>query len=83
MTKNTNVTGQLADLAVLQSRTDADEKKILDAAVARHDELQGQLGQAGLDARRGDDAAGNRYQAIVAELGQVNIVIGKARAALE
>lgn len=78
-----DVKSQLADLAVLQSRTDADEKKILAAAIARHDELKGKLDAVGLAARRGDEGAAHTYQAMVGEMGQLNIVIGKARAALQ
>lgn len=72
---------QLADLAVLQARTDADERKILAAALKRHDEVQAALEQARA-AAEADDAAADRYQALVLEYGQLNIVIAKARAAL-
>lgn len=77
------VKSRLADLAVLQSRTDADEQKILDAAIGRHDELQKQLPAASLAARSDPDAAAGKYQAMVQEIGQLSIVIGKARAALQ
>jgi len=75
------IRSRLADLSALQARTDADERKILAAAEKRHDDLQKQMDDLRKDAVL-DDGAAARYVAMSQELGQVSIVIAKAREAL-
>ncbi len=79
--KPDGVRSQLADLSALQARTDADERKILAAAEKRHDDLQAQMHATKKDAVL-DEGAASRYLAMTEELGQVSIVIAKAREAL-
>jgi len=76
------IRSQLADLSALQARTDADERKILAAAEKRHDDLQKQMAELKKDAILDVDGAAARYLAMTDELGQVSIVIAKAREAL-
>lgn len=74
--------GQLAELSALQSRTDADERKILSSATQRLGAVNAMLKLAEPGARQGDADAEAQYQALVLERGQLNIVISKARQVL-
>lgn len=76
-----SIRSHLSDLAALQARTDRDERKILAAAEARHDELQAKMQDLAKTAAVDDDA-GSRYLAMAREFGQVSLIIAKARASL-
>lgn len=66
----------LGSLGRLSAKTNAAEQKILDAAVARRDEVN-----ARLEAIRPDAIlhAGEEYQALVLERGRLDIVIAQAQ----
>lgn len=74
--------GRLGKLAGLASKTEADEKAILEKAEARLQEVN-----AGLDRHRpgveaAPDASQDRYLDLVQERGQLHIIIAKAKATL-
>lgn len=70
---------QLGDLAALADRTQRTEKRILDLAEKRLAEVQAAIDRArpGIDVA--PDAAQRRYQDLIAERGQLHIVIAQAK----
>lgn len=69
---------RLAHLGGLSARTEATERRILDAAQARIEAVE-----ADLNALKGralvDDEAADRYRALTFEHGQLDMVIARAR----
>ncbi len=72
----------LADLATLASRTEAAERKILERAQARLEEVQSAIEKSRPGVESSSEDAQDRYLSLIAERGQLNTVISKARAAL-
>lgn len=72
----------LAELAGLQQRTDAAERKILASAEQRLGSVNAMLRLAAPKAKAGNPDAVAEYQALVLERGQLNIVIARSRATL-
>lgn len=72
---------RLAHLGGLAARTDAAERRILDAAEDRLRIVRAELDQLRPRALA-DDAAAERYQALTLESGQLDTVIANARAVL-
>lgn len=77
-----NTRDQLGDLAGLAERTKRAEQRILKQAEKRLAEVQASLERArpGIDAA--PDAAQARYQDMVAERGQLHMVIAQAKKVL-
>ncbi|NCC29923.1 MAG: hypothetical protein EOM22_17705 [Gammaproteobacteria bacterium] len=72
---------RLTRLAETSAKTDAAERRILDAAEHRRDAVQGLLAKLKPRALL-DDASGERYQDLILERGRLDIVIANARARL-
>jgi hypothetical protein len=72
---------RLAHLGGLAAKTAADERRILDAAEARLHEVDGQLTQLRPRAVA-DAAAGDAYERLTMERGQLQIVIAQAQRVL-
>jgi hypothetical protein len=73
---------QLGELGALATRTEADERRILEAAEKRLERVEGELDSARAVAM-GAPADADRYQALIEERGRLNQVIAQARAVLE
>lgn len=73
---------RLIHLAGLAAKTEASERRILSAAEHRREEVRGELERLRPRAVA-DRAAGDRYQELTAELGQLEAVIARAHQALE
>lgn len=73
---------QLGELAGLVEKTRRTEQRILEQAEKRLDEVQAAIARArpGIEAAPSD--AQRRYQELVAERGQLNMVIAQARETL-
>ena len=71
---------RLAHLSGLLSRADAADKKILAAALAHREKVSSAIDEARPKALV-DDAEGDRYRDLIAERGQLDIVIARALAA--
>lgn len=73
----------LGELGSLASKTEQAERKILESAELRLDDVQSQIERlrAGIEIAPQSDQ--DRYAALIAERGQLNIVIAKAKAALQ
>lgn len=76
------VRDRLGDLAGLADRTERTERRILEQAEKRLDEVQKSIDAArpGIEAASDDEQ--RKYQDLVAERGQLNLVIAQARKAL-
>lgn len=72
----------LGELGMLADKTEKAERRILEAAEKRLDEVSGLIERAQPSAQSADDAGQQRYLDLVAERGQLNIVIANARQAL-
>lgn len=72
--------GELHDLA---SKTATTEKNILAAAQKRHAEVCAAIERARPGIEAANDTAQQRYTDLVSERGQLEVVIAKARKALE
>jgi len=72
---------RLTRLAELGAKTDAAERRILDAAEHRREVVHGEIAKLRPRALI-DDATGERYQDLVLERGRLDIVIANARARL-
>ena len=77
-----NTRDRLGDLAGLADRTERTERRILEQAEKRLDEVQAALERARPGIESAPDAAQQRYQDLVAERGQLNMVIAQARQVL-
>jgi len=77
-----NTHDQLGDLAGLADRTERTERRILEQAEKRLDEVQAALERARPGIEAAPDAAQQRYQDLVAERGQLHMVIAQARKVL-
>lgn len=73
---------QLGELAGLADRTERTERRILEQAEKRLDEVQAAIERARPGIEAAPDAAQQRYQDLVAERGQLHMVIAQARKAL-
>ena len=73
---------QLGELAGLADRTERTERKILEQAEKRLDDVQAAIERARPGIEAAPDAAQRRYQDLVSERGQLNMVIAQARKVL-
>lgn len=73
---------QLGDLAGLADRTKRTEERILKQAEKRLVEVQSALERARPGIEAAPDAAQQRYQDLVAERGQLQVVIARAKQVL-
>ena len=73
---------QLGELASLASKTEADERRILERAQARLDQVNAMIERQRPGVEAAPDAAQDRYLSLVEERGQIQMVIAKARQAL-
>lgn len=73
---------ELGELHGLAAKTEAAERAILKSAEKRLAEVQRQIERARPGIEAANDAAQGRYTDLVAEAGQLHVVIGKAQAAL-
>lgn len=78
-----NVRSSLTGLAGLSAKTEAAEQNILKAALRRLKTVQAELARAGAGVEAAPDKEQDRYLALVTERGQLEIVISKARKALD
>jgi hypothetical protein len=74
---------QLGELAAMQAQTDAAERRILEIAEHKLDELEKSLASARTDAMTGGDQAKAHYADLIHERGRLNIVIANARKVLQ
>lgn len=72
----------LGELAGLSAKTEAAERRILEGAEKRLAEVQSAIERARPGLEGAPDAAQQRYLDLVAERGQLNTVIARARKAL-
>ena len=72
----------LGELGALSAKTDAAERKILAAAEKRHAVVLAELEELSPGVEGAGDADQDRYLELVAERGQLHIVIAKARQVL-
>lgn len=70
---------QLGELGSLQAKTEQTERNILAAAEKRLDEVQALIKRASTGIESAQESEQQRYQDLVAERGQLNIVIAKAK----
>lgn len=77
-----NTRDQLGNLAGLADRTERTERRILEQAEKRLVEAQAAIERARPGIEAAPDAAQQRYQDLVAERGQLNMVIAQARKVL-
>lgn len=77
-----NTRKQLGDLHGLAAKTDAAERRILERATARLKEVSENIERARVGIEGAPDAAQQRYTDLVAERGQLEVVITKAKKAL-
>lgn len=73
---------QLGDLAGLAGKTERTERAILKQAEKRLAEVQAAIERARPGIEAAPDAAQQRYQDLIAERGQLHLVIAQARKAL-
>lgn len=73
---------QLGELGALAQKTEADERRILDAAEKRLTQVVGEIQKAGQAILIGDAERDDEYMALVEERGRLEQVIAQARAAL-
>lgn len=73
---------QLGELAGLAERAERTEQRILEQAEKRLAEVQAAIDRARPGIEAAPDAAQMRYQDLVAERGQLNLVIAQARMSL-
>lgn len=73
---------QLGDLAGMSAKTEAAERKILDAAEKRLATVQAAIERAAAGVEAATDDAQQRYLDLIAERGQLHTVIAKAKQAL-
>lgn len=73
---------QLGDLAGLAGKTERTERAILKQAEKRLAEVQAAIDRARPGVEAAPDAAQQRYQDLIAERGQLHLVIAQARKAL-
>lgn len=74
-----NTRSKLGELSALSDKTEQTERNILAQAEKRLPEVQAAIDkmQAGIDGA--DDAEQDKYQELIAERGQLQIVIAKAK----
>lgn len=77
-----NTRGQLGDLHGLAAKTEAAERRILEQATRRLDEVNAAIERARPGVESAPENAQDRYLGLVQERGQLNVVIAKARKAL-
>lgn len=73
---------QLGDLAGLSAKTEAAERKILDAAEKRLATVQAAIERAAAGVEAATDDTQQRYLDLITERGQLHTVIAKAKQAL-
>lgn len=73
-----NVRRQIGELSGLAEKTDAAERKILEAAEKRLETVESRLGELRTRALV-DTEAGKEYQGLALERGRLNMVIAQAR----
>lgn len=73
---------QLGELASLQAKTEQTERNILAAAESRLEEVQQLIERLRPGVEFASDPNKERYQQLIAERGQLNIVIARSREAL-
>lgn len=69
----------LGDLAALQSKSMAAEKRIYEAAVKRLAAVQKEIDRTKTCIEEGHDNEQNRYLALIRERGELDIVISKCK----
>lgn len=74
-----NTRSQLGELASLQAKTEQAERNILAAAEQRLAEVQQLIDRAQPGIEGAQESEQERYQQLIAERGQLNIVIAKAK----
>lgn len=72
----------IGELAGLADRTERTERRILEQAEKRHSEVMTAIERARPGIEAAPDDAQQRYQDLVAERGQLEIVIARAKQAL-
>lgn len=72
----------LSDLHGLAAKTEADERRILERARSRLDEVNAMIERQRPGVEAAPDAAQDRYLSLVQERGQLQMVIAKAEVAL-
>lgn len=77
-----NVRASLTDLGGLAAKTEAAEKNILKASLKRLNVVQAELERARVGIEAAPEKDQDRYLALVAERGQLELVISKARKVL-
>lgn len=77
-----NTRTHLSNLAGLAERTERTERRILEQAEKRLDEVQAAIEHARPGIEAAPDAAQRRYQDLVSERGQLNMVIAQAKKVL-
>lgn len=80
---NDGLHSRIARLQGLASRTEAAERGILRQAEKMLDDLAGKITDVSKAANLGDPDAEATYQQLVLDRGKLNIIIARARAALE
>ena len=75
-------TRHLGELHALGAKTEAAERKILDAAEKRHAAVLQELDKLRPGVEGADESTQDRYLELVQERGQLDVVIGKARGVL-
>lgn len=73
---------RLGELAAIAARTEAAERRILELAEARLEDVQAAISRARPGVEIAPPAAQDRYLSLVSERAQLSSVIAKARAAL-
>lgn len=77
-----NARGQLVGLHGLAAKTETAERRILEQAERRHGQVVAAIERARPGIEGAPDKAQQRYTDLVAERGQLELVMAKARAAL-
>lgn len=73
---------QLGNLSALAAKTEAAERRILESAQNRLEEVQAQIDRARPGVESAPEAAQDRYLELVRERGQLQQVIARAQQAL-
>lgn len=72
----------LGELGALSAKTEAAERRILERALQRRDEVHAAVERARLGVECAPDASQDRYLRLIKERGQLDNVIARARKAL-
>jgi multidrug resistance efflux pump len=77
-----NTRKQLGELGDMAAKTEAAERRILERATARLDQVNAELERSRPGIEAAPDKSQDRYTALIQERGQLNLVVAKARKAL-